>query len=121
MRTNDIVTIVVVIVAILLPCYLVYALGMYVQRRLTNTNLAHTAIKKVSWSEVAWMSCFVLSMLIGVATYKLAPESTVGSFLGRWFSSWYGWLTIPVAAYILGAAGALIGILYRVAKDKKFE
>ena len=113
MQDNAIVIIAGIFLIIAVPCYLLYLLGMYIQKRIIKKNPEHSYVKKQTGTELAWMGIVVLCMLVGVSIYELAPNSLEGTFLESLFNGWYGWLAIPAILYVIGWLISLAGFLLR--------
>ena len=113
MQDNTILIIAGIFLIIAVPCYLLYLLGMYVQKKIIKKDPSHPYVKKQTGIEITWMGVIVACLLIGISIYELSPDSSAGSFLNNLFDSWYGWLIILVALFVIECFFKLIGFLLR--------
>ncbi len=97
-------------------CGLVYLIGQYIKRRLKKINPQHASVQKVTGGDVTVAILVVVIMLVGLISIKLAPQSIIGSYLSNLLSTWYGWLIIPIAFYIIGVLGVLVSKLIQSTK-----
>jgi hypothetical protein len=102
MDINPLIVIAIAITAIILA---IYALGMYVKRKLLITSPESKYVKKVSWIEAIMAVFLITYALICVSIYQLAPHNVVGSFL----HTWYGWLVALVIWYFLSVV--IMGVI----------
>ena len=94
MNINPLIVIAIAIAAFILA---IYALGMYMKRKLLITSPESKYLKKISWVEIISSVVLIAYLLVCVSIYQFAPHNVVGSFL----HTWYGWLVALVIAYFL--------------------
>jgi hypothetical protein len=86
----------------------VVALGLHHQRRLKRRAPENQAVRSMSLLEIAHASLGSVFLFAGIAAYKLAPGSILGSFLHKPYGITVAVLGAAIGLYILGIPIALM-------------